>query len=168
MSPLSGHPCVWYRLVVQEYVKAGKYSRWATIHEEAVYARFALKDRKGPGTIEVDLAGAEVLLAGEGGSEDRGTLLRYLESKGKTRLLGYGELRASETTLQPNEKIFVLGTVTEAPGRYTIAKGKAPLVLSDTDSGQVAYKESSAMYMTRFWAGASGLMTLWWLWHLLR
>lgn len=62
----------------------------------------------------------------------------------------------------------VLGTVTEAPGRYSIAKGKSPFVLSDTDSGQVAYAENSKMYVTRFWAGAAGLMASWWLWHWVR
>ncbi|MDP1825470.1 MAG: GIDE domain-containing protein [Archangium sp.] len=168
-APVSGKPCVWYRMLVQEYVQAGRYSRWATIHDEAICAPFQLKDRKGPGTIDVDPAGAEVLLAGEGGTEDHGTLVRYLESRGKTRLLGYGELRANETTLQPGEKIFVLGTVVEAPGRYALKLGtKTPFVLSDTDSGQVAYAENSKMYVTRFWAGAAALMTLWWLWHLLR
>jgi hypothetical protein len=58
--------------------------------------------------------------------------------------------------------------VVEEPGRYTVSKGKSPFVLSDTDSGQVAYAENSKMYVTRFWAGAAGLMTVWWLWHLLR
>ena len=167
-SPLSGTPCAWYRVLVQEYVRAGRASRWATIHDEAVYAPFQLKDRKGEGMLAVDLAGAEVLLATEGGSDDHGTLVRFLESKGKKRLLGYGELRANETTLQPGEKVFVLGTVVEAPGRYTLARGKSPFVLSDTDSGQIAYAENNKLYVTRFWAGLCALMTLWWLWHLLR
>ncbi len=167
-SPLTGKPCVWYRMQVQEYVKAGRASRWTTIHDEATYARFQLKDRKGPGTIEVNPAGAEVVLAGEGGTEDHAALVRYLESKGKSRMLGYGELRASETTLQPGEKIFVLGTVVEEPGRYTLSKGKAPFVLSDTDSGQIAYSENNSMYVTRFWSGLCALMAAWWLWHLVR
>lgn len=76
-------------------------------------------------------------------------------------MLGFGELRANQTTLQPSEKIFVLGTVNEQPGRYTISKDNSPFVISDTDSGQVAYAESSKMYVTRFWAGAAELMTLW-------
>lgn len=167
-SPLGGKPVVWYRMLVQEYVKAGRYSRWATIHDEAVGVPFQLKDRKGPGAIEVNPAGAEVLLHAEGGSEDFGTLVRYLESRGIKRMLGFGELRANETTLSPGEKIFVLGTVVQGPTGYSMQKAKSPFVLSDTDSGQVAYKESSAMYVTRFWAGAAGLMTLWWLWHLVR
>lgn len=167
-SPLTGKPVVWYRMLIQEYVQAGRYSRWTTIHDEAVGARFQLKDRKGAGTIDVDPSGAEVLLAGEGGTEDRQLLISYLESKGIRRMLGHGDLRCSETTLQPGEKIFVLGTVTEQPGRYTVSKGKSPFVISDTDSGQVAYAENSKMYVTRFWAGAAGLMTLWWLWHLVR
>ncbi|MDP2275464.1 MAG: GIDE domain-containing protein [Archangium sp.] len=168
ISPISEKPVVWYRMLVQEYVRAGKYSRWSTIHDEAVGTRFQLKDRKGPGSIEVDPSGAEVLLSAESGSEDHGVLVRYLESKGIRRMLGHGELRCNETTLQPGEKIFVLGTVTEAPGRYSIAKSTSPFVLSDTDSGQVAYAENSKMYVTRFWAGAAGLMTLWWLWHWVR
>lgn len=167
-SPLTGRPCVWYRMQVQEYVNAGRSSRWATIHDEATYVRFQLKDRKGPGTIEVNPAGAEVVLAGEGGTEDHGLLVRYLEAKGKSRMLGYGELRANETTLQPGEKIFVLGTVVEEPGRYTLSKGQAPFVLSDTDSGQIAYAENNNMYVTRFWAGLCALMAAWWLWHLVR
>ena len=28
-SPLSGTPCAWYRVLVQEYVRAGRASRWA-------------------------------------------------------------------------------------------------------------------------------------------
>jgi len=92
----------------------------------------------------------------------------YLEAKGKSRVLGYGELRANETTLQPGEKIFVLGTVVEEPGRYTLRKGQAPFVLSDTDSGQIAYAENNKMYVTRFWSGASALAAAWWLWHLVR
>ena len=167
-SPLSGKPVVWYRMLVQEYVQAGRYSRWATIHDEGTAVPFQLKDRKGPGSIEVNPAGAEILIVAEGGTEDRELLIRYLTSKGVTRMLGFGELRANETTLQPGEKIFVLGTVSEQPGRYVISKGNAPLVISDTDSGQVAYAESSKMYVTRFWSGAAGLMTLWWLWHLVR
>lgn len=168
VSPLSGQPVVWYSIIVQEYVQAGRHSRWATIHNDSVGARFSLKDRKGAGTIEVNPVGAEVKLASEGGSEDRGTLLRYLESKGVTRMLGYGELRASEATLEPGEKIFVLGTVVQEPGRYTLSKGKAPFVISDTDSGQIAYAENSSMYMTRFWGGMCGLMALYFLWHLVR
>lgn len=167
-SPLTGKRVVWYHMLVQEYVQAGRYSRWATIHDQGKAAPFQLKDRKGPGSIEVDPRGAKIVLAAEGGTEDRETLIRYLSSQGVSRMLGFGELRANETTLQPGEKIFVLGTVTEQPGRYTVGKGDAPFVISDTDSGQVAYQESSKMYVTRFWAGAAGLMTLWWLWHLLR
>jgi hypothetical protein len=168
LSPISQSPVVWYRVVVQEYVQAGRYSRWATIYDEAMGTLFQLKDRRGPGTLEVDPRGAEVLLAGEGGTEDHGTLVRFLESKGIRRMLGHGELRAQETTLQPGEKIFVLGTVVAEPGRYTMTKGKAPFVLSDTDSGQVAYAENSKMYVTRFWAGTCALMALYFLWHFVR
>lgn len=167
-SPLTGKTVVWYRMLIQEYVQAGRYSRWATIHDEGTAVPFQLKDRKGPGSIEVNPAGAEIPIVAEGGTEDRELLVRYLASKGINRMLGFGELRANEPTLQPGEKVFVLGTVTEQPGRYTLSKGKSDFVISDTDSGQIAYSESSKMYVTRFWAGASGLMTLWWAWHLLR
>ena len=33
--------------------------------------------------------------------------------------------------------------MTEQPGRYTLSKGKSDFVISDTDSGQLAYSESS-------------------------
>lgn len=167
-APLSDTPCAWYRVQVQEYVRRGRYSTWVTIHDEASHAPFQLKDRKGPGAIDVELAGAEVLLAGEGGTEDHGTIVRFLEARGKTRMLGYGELRAGETTLQAGEKIFILGTVEERTGRYVLTKGKAPFVLSDTDSGQVAYRENTSMYLVRFWAGLSALIALYWLWRLVR
>lgn len=169
LSPFSQRPCAWYEVLVQEYVRAGRSSRWVTVHSERRATAFVLKDRKGPGKVEVDLTGAEVLLAGEGGSDDRQTVARYLEQRGDKRLLGYGELRASEATLEPGEKVFVLGTVLEpSPGRLVLSRGKAPFVLSDTDSGQVAYKENNAMYLTRFWAGLTALMGLYWLYRSLR
>jgi hypothetical protein len=167
-SPFGGSPCVWFRLEVQEYVRSGRVSRWVTIHREVAHTRFLLKDRRGTHTIGVNLEGAEVLLASEGGSDNRAVITEYLAKKGKTRVLGYGELRAVETTLSPDEKVFILGTATHDPQGLTMEKGSSAFVLSDTDSGQVAYSENTAMYVGRFWGGISALMSLWWLWQLVR
>ncbi len=160
-SPLTGKPCVWFEVLVQELVGSGRHRRWATVLRESSHVRFRLKDRKGPGEIEVDLEGAEVMLHSEGGSDDRALLDQFLTARGKTALLYRGDLRANEATLEHGEKIFVLGTgVEKSPGQLVMAKGPTPFIVSDRDAGQVAYAQNTNMYVTRFAGGLIGILGL--------
>lgn len=169
LAPFSNKPCAWYRVLIQEYVRTNRASYWRTIHSSGQGRVFHLKDRKGEGRVEVDPAGAEIRFASEGGTEHRESIVRYLQAAGITSLLGFGELRAAETTLEAGEKLFVMGTVRQGVDRYRISAGtEGPCVISDEDVGQLAYQESQSMYQARFLAGFVGLMALYFGWHLIR
>jgi hypothetical protein len=165
-APFSRSPCVWYHVLVQELVGSGNNRRWATVYEEARGVPFHLKDRKGPATVEVDLAGAEVALAAEGGTDDFATLDAFLVSRGKTPMFGRGQLRANETTLTAGEKIFVAGTCAQrSTGQLALERRDGQLIVSDQESGQIGYRANTAMYLTRLWAGVATAVGAWLTWR---
>lgn len=154
-TPFSSTTCVYFRYEVEELRKSGKNSRrWVTIAEGAHFVRFWTQDETGRALI--DPSDAEFTLAihreyrHRGGffggikrfvdrlSDWNGSDQSVIDSMPKSELepvdpaallnwYTIGDRRIREYCLEPNDKLFMIGTAAhdpEAPGAVIIKKGE--------------------------------------------
>ncbi len=113
ISPVSGKPCVYYRVEHQSYVRSKHGGSWVTTTVDTGFEKFLLKDDAGK--VEVDPENADVDIPSDN--------IKYYRLHSK---------RDIEYYLAPGDNVFVLGTAKIKPGvksakneeNFLISKGE--------------------------------------------
>lgn len=116
VAPLSGRPCAYYYVLVEQQVSSGKSSHWETLIEEEIAGAFVIRD--GRHCAHVNSSNVKSYLV-----EDReyssgflndatGELHRYLQDHGhkSENFLGFNKtIRYQEGVLEQGELMAVMG-----------------------------------------------------------
>ncbi|MBX3274002.1 MAG: hypothetical protein KF729_27300 [Sandaracinaceae bacterium] len=115
-APLSGRPCVYYRVVVEEQRRRGKSSYWATLVDEERGVEFLVED--GAGVARVPVGHVQAVL--EGDARGNSGFLRdptpeleaFLAARGHatTGWVFNKTIRYREGVAEPGERVAVVGT----------------------------------------------------------
>jgi len=121
-SPFSGLPCVFYSYAVEEHVGSGKNARWETIAKGTSEQPFFISDITG--RVLIVPLGAELILPDERTYQNNWlrelppTAIAGLNRLGISteRWVGSKTLRCRESSILPEEQVYVLGTAHEHHG----------------------------------------------------
>lgn len=123
-SPLSGRPCVWYRIKIDRYESNSnnKGGRWRPVRRETSTQWFQIND--GTGTCLIDPEGAHTSTQQKkvwfGSSEMPGPVLSTTSFKQYSAKIvgsvGGGRYRYSEELIFEHERVFTLGTFRSVGG----------------------------------------------------
>ncbi len=121
VAPLSGRPCAYFSISVEEYRSRGKSGSWVTMVEEERGVDFALDD--GSGTAIVVVASAKTALSSDhrssSGTFDDPTPREqsYLDSHGRESegWVFNKKIRYIEAVLEPGELVSVYGYGSKEP-----------------------------------------------------
>jgi Zn-finger nucleic acid-binding protein len=137
-APFSGLPCVFFSYAVEEHVGSGKHARWEAIAKGTSEQPFFVSDTTGQ--VLVMPLGAELILPDE--RTYRNDWLGELPPAtiaGLNRLgisterwTGDKTLRCRETSLQPEEQVYVLGTAHEHLGATELVENSARLYIGSS------------------------------------
>jgi hypothetical protein len=146
-SPVNLTVCAYWQLEIDERKGSGRSRHWAKIYSET--SRDAIGISDGMGKVGISPQGAEFVLYQDPVSEPAIDVANRfgIETKG---FLGFNKsFRVIERTIEPDQDVFVLGSIVQNNGLRTIAKveGK-PLIISDRSEratlthlyGQVAWR----------------------------
>ena len=128
-GPLSRKPCVYYRVKVERPDRDG---HWRTVVDEVRDCGLLVEDAS-QAAIPVNIRAAEVRLredahARSGLGNDAGAgLEEFLRRHGTSSegLIFNKTLRYSETSIEPGDELYVLGTARSEGGKVTIDRGGA-------------------------------------------
>jgi Zn-finger nucleic acid-binding protein len=137
-APFSGLPCVFYSYTVEEHVGSGKHARWETVANGTSEQSFFVSDSTGQ--VLVVPLDAELILPDERtyrndwSRELPPTALTGLNRLGVSteRWTGSKTLRCRETFIQPEERVYVLGTAQEQPGAKELVENSARLYIGSS------------------------------------
>jgi hypothetical protein len=115
-APLSGRPCAYYSVLVEQKVSSGKSSHWKTLIEEEVAGPFGIRDGMSCARVEAEWMASYIVPDRKyttGFMEDATEKLSsYLKQHGheSENFMGLNKtLRFREGILEEGEKISVLG-----------------------------------------------------------
>ncbi len=148
-SPFSGVPCVFYSYAVEERVGSGKHVRWETVAKGTSEQPFFVRDATG--RVLVVPLGAELILPDERTyrndwlGELSPTALAGLNRLGVStnRWIGNKTLRCRETFIQPEERVYVLGTAQEQPGVKELVGNSARLYIGSSQDHEFILSDRS-------------------------
>jgi hypothetical protein len=137
IAPISGRPCVYFRIEIEQYRQGKNSGSWDTVLESAAPDWIVIEDHTG--VARVNMSCAEVELKKD--SHCKSSTFNRASPELKARLearynfstkgLIFGkQLRYTEWRLAPNDPLYVLGTA-KAGAPPTISKGEKPLIVSD-------------------------------------
>ena len=137
-APFSGIPCVFYSYTVEELVGSGKHARWETVANGTSEQPFFVNDSTGQ--VLVVPLDAELILPDERTYRNDWlgalppTALTGLNRLGVSteRWIGNKTLRCRETSIQPEERVYVLGTAQEQPGAKELVENSARLYIGSS------------------------------------
>jgi Zn-finger nucleic acid-binding protein len=137
-APFSGLPCVFFSYAVEEHIGSGKHARWETVANGASEQSFFVNDSTGQ-VLVVPLH-AELILPDERTyrndwlGELPPAALAGLNRLGVSteRWIGNKTLRCRETSIQPEERVYVLGTAQEQPGAKELVENSARLYIGSS------------------------------------
>ncbi|MEZ4336868.1 MAG: hypothetical protein R3B82_09595 [Sandaracinaceae bacterium] len=115
IAPLSGRPCAYWRIVVEEKRRRGKHSYWQTLVDEEEGTDFLLLDDTGKAKVQVSYASAVLHGDAEGGSgflnEPTPELDSFLSARGHSTQgwIFNKTIRFREGVAEPNELVAVVG-----------------------------------------------------------
>jgi hypothetical protein len=175
-GPVSGMPCVYWRITGEYYYSSGKSGRWATFYEVTSTKRFYIKDDTG--RMHIDPEGGKMSIAFEkyqGHIAEHGLfddpsdidekVIRYLkslDSKVAAKFMKYEEnlIRVTEYHIADHEPLYVMGSAepirdTSGAGpdeTLEVRKGDTDktLFISTSSERQVICKFSSWMHLKIF------------------
>jgi hypothetical protein len=120
-SPLRELSCYYYRSMAWELRQRGKSSEWVKVAEESLHVPFYIDD--GSGKLLVDPTGAEMDLHCELHEEYNRSMMRGAEMTasvysflGRNGVDSSKPLKVEEYCIQPENILFVLGTLSQNPG----------------------------------------------------
>lgn len=116
IAPLSGRPCAYYRIIVEQHHSTGKSSRWETIVKEEQITTFLIKDGRNYAFINSGKTMSYVVSDWENSSgflnDASENLKQFLQRHGvdSENILGLNKtLRYKEAVLEPGEIMAVMG-----------------------------------------------------------
>ncbi|MBN2459257.1 hypothetical protein JXB28_03145 [Candidatus Woesearchaeota archaeon] len=121
-SPLERKRCVYYEFLIEGYKSSGESQRWHVIDRFTEGAYFFLKDSTGavlvePSGAEVDIKPSYSCLSGPCRiipDAVKGYMARN-DFPYKQRIYFSGELRFTESIIQPGDKLYILGYAGDNP-----------------------------------------------------
>lgn len=144
-GPLSGQPCAWYRLKIEQYRSSGRSGHWSTVVKEEQGADFLVDD--GAGVARVRWCSPRVAspvesLSRSGAFDDPTPDERALLDRHgvePSTFLGFNKtFRYSEAILRPGEKVTVLGEVRRNH------EPRVPYEILATDEGELLLSDDPA------------------------
>ena len=137
-APFSGIPCVFYSYTVEEHVGSGKHARWETVANGTSEQPFFVNDSTGQ--VLVVPLDAELILPDERTYRNDWlgalppTALTGLNRLGVSteRWIGSKTLRCREASIQPEERVYVLGTAQEQLGAKELVENSARLYIGSS------------------------------------
>jgi hypothetical protein len=157
LAPLSGKPCAFYEVVVEEWRRTGRSGSYVRVIHETNGQDFLLEDATGRAFVRI--AGAQTVVVRDGKfksgtfNDASPTLQTFLDKHGRksTGLLGFNKgMRYYEGVFEPGETVTVVGVAArehdpdpaagfagyrEQPTRVIMARaGEQPLLVSDDPS----------------------------------
>jgi len=122
VAPITGHPCYYYRSVVQEWKRCGRNYQWVMAAAECMHVPFFLDDNTGK--VMVDPRGAELDLHRDFQQEFCDSFFTTKEESPdnvRSFLLRHGisttnKIKVEEFCIKPKNALFLLGTLHENPG----------------------------------------------------
>ncbi len=115
-APLSGRPCLFYQVIVEEKIKSGKSTSWRKIIHDENAVNFHVFDGTGEALIELENVEAflvkDMNLKSNYWSPPSKKLADYLKQKGvkSKKILGQKTLRYHEGVLHLGETVAIKGT----------------------------------------------------------
>jgi hypothetical protein len=173
-APLSRSPCVYFRFKVEEKRRHGGVpphggggSRWRTVINDVQHILCGVDD--GTGIAGLDLRKAELELR-VGAQTNSGMfndappqlerLLRETYNRSSKGLIFNKSMRYTETRLEQDTTVLVLGSVQATPGgNWQFHKGDDPFIISDQSEGALmtSYKRCAVMWLALAMALPLGL-----------
>ena len=170
-APFSGLPCVFYSYAVEERVGSGKHARWEPVANGISEQPFFVNDSTGQ--VLVVPRSAELILPDERTyrndwlGELPPTALAGLNRLGISteRWIGSKTLRCRETFIQPEERVYVLGTAHEQLDAQERVENSDRLYIgSSRDHAFIISDRSEKDLLSRLgwqvWAYGAGGLTL--------
>ena len=122
VAPITGHPCYYYRSVVQEWKRCGRNYQWVMVAAECMHVPFFLDDNTGK--VLVDPRGADLDLHRDFQQEFSDSFFttkeeapanvrRFLSRHGVSTT---NKIKVDESCIKPKNALFLLGTLQENPG----------------------------------------------------
>jgi len=114
-APLTGRPCAYYEVVVEEHRRRGKHSHWVTVIHERNLVDFLLRDQSGKALVKIATAQVALVMDAHFKSgtfnDAHPALEAYLASHGQKSegWLFNRNLRYREGVLEPEESVAVCG-----------------------------------------------------------
>ena len=140
-APLSGRPCVYFQVIVEEHQSRGKSRMWVEIFRDEEDVEFSLRDASGVARVRMDDPHVIVVhdhQTRSGTFDDltpaEAAFLAQVGVEGTTSLGFNRSLRYREGALEIGEEITALGVIREGEGgadRVLEAPATGPLVLTD-------------------------------------
>ncbi|MFZ0759742.1 MAG: hypothetical protein WAM69_07330 [Candidatus Sulfotelmatobacter sp.] len=136
VSPITAHPCYFYRTLVWEWKNQGRSSKWVKVVGECMHVPFFLDDNTG--MVMVDPRGADLDLHRDFQQEFCDSLFT-LKAEAPPNVCAFlsrhgisttNKIKVEEFCIKPKNSLFLLGTLDENPGLEL-----APQPISDPESG---------------------------------
>ncbi len=148
LSPFSRKKCIYYRYTIEEYRKTGKNSHWVTVDNGEKSVPFYLKDNTGK--VLVDPTGANVDIPKDtefisGIGRNPPTVVKSflkINSLNFETFLGFNRnMRYREYFIEPDEKLFIMGTAGDNPfvKDATSSKNEEDIMISKGNKKQFYY-----------------------------
>lgn len=172
-SPLTKKKCVYFRFHVEElrthsHGKHGTSSSWVTVVDDKQWIDLTIEDKTG--TIEIDLAKAEVTLTTkgftssgsfEGASDELEDLMRTRYGKSTKGWIFNKSMRYTESYLRDGDRVLVVGDVKKPKGfSPEFTKGEHPLLVTDMEEAQLGRLYSGRTMMYWFILGGLAFVML--------
>jgi len=149
-SPFSNKNCVYYKYVIEEHKKQGKSSRWVKILEDEKHLNFFIKDETG--RVLINPRGAKLDINRDN-SFDSGfnkdpneTVMRFLKDHSLKHegFMGWNkQMRYREYFIEPNDKIYVLGTAGKNPHVTSAQKNEEGIMIQKHESNMFYISDKS-------------------------
>lgn len=116
IAPLSGRPCTYYYIIVEEKVSTGKSSRWSTLIEEEITNNFIIREDDNIALIDTEFVKSYLVPDRDYSSgflnDATSNLEEYLNDHGyeSTGFFGMNKtIRYKEGIIEPGEEVAVAG-----------------------------------------------------------
>jgi hypothetical protein len=148
-SPFSELPCVFYSYAVEEHVGSGKNARWETIAKGTSEQPFFVSDTTGQ--VLIVPLGAELILPDERTYQNNWlgelppTAIAGLNRLGISteRWVGSKTLRCRESSILPEEQVYVLGTAHEHHGAREQVENAARIYIGSSQDHEFIISDRS-------------------------
>jgi hypothetical protein len=121
-GPFTNKKCVFYRYTVEQYVRSGKSSYWATIKKDEARSYFYMKDNTGRVLVDTKGAQIDIPISSEfssGIGRDPPQAIKLFLNKNNISfeaLLGINKtMRYREYIIMPGDKLYILGHAGDNP-----------------------------------------------------